>query len=80
MTKDPYQIAGTGTEQGAAGADRHGIGALRTFLWTVLVVSAAGNAVTSMGGLPIAVSLSFGVVTALCSVALILDRFRGGRA
>ena len=76
MTNDPYRIG----QGGAAAPERHGIGAKRTALWTVLVISAAGNAVTSMAGLPIPVSLAFGVVTVLCVAWLIADRFRRGRA
>ncbi|GAB3981108.1 hypothetical protein GCM10029978_080980 [Actinoallomurus acanthiterrae] len=76
MTNDPYRI----DQHSAAAPERHGIGALRTTLWTVLVISAAGNAATSTAGLPIPVSLAFGVVTVLCVAWLIADRFRRGRA
>lgn len=79
MTNDPYRL--TRPETGPGAPERSGgIGAWRTLLWTVLVVTAAGNAVTSMSRLPIAVSLSFGVVTILCIAGLLADWSRRRRA
>jgi hypothetical protein len=75
---DPYRLSGPQTDSGTP--DRSGIGARRALLWTVLVVSAAGNAVTSMSGLPVAVSVSCGVVTILCIVALLADWSKRRRA
>jgi hypothetical protein len=43
----------------------------RTLLWTALVVSALGNAGTSLAGFSIVVSVAFGVLTLLCGVGLI---------
>ncbi|MCO5967578.1 hypothetical protein [Actinoallomurus soli] len=75
---DPYRLSGPQADPGTP--DRNGIGARRALLWTVLVVSAAGNAVTSMSGLPVAVSVSCGVVTILCIAGLLADRSRRRRA
>ncbi|GAA4614984.1 hypothetical protein GCM10023195_65720 [Actinoallomurus liliacearum] len=80
MTNDPFQLGRPGAEPGDPDRTGGGLNARRAVLWTVLVVSAAGNAVTSMSGLPIAVSLSFGIVTVLCIAGLLADWFRRGRA
>jgi len=40
----------------------------------VLVVSAVGNSVSSLAGVPMPIHLGFGLVTAACVVALIARR------
>ena len=44
---------------------------VRALLWVLLVLSVAGNTVTSFGVVPLAVSLAFGVVTAATAITLI---------
>ncbi|MCZ2818435.1 hypothetical protein [Modestobacter sp. VKM Ac-2984] len=44
---------------------------LRTLLWIVLVVSIAGNSVTSFSAVPLAVSIGFGLLTAVSAITLI---------
>ncbi|MCZ2804354.1 hypothetical protein O2W18_04500 [Modestobacter sp. VKM Ac-2983] len=44
---------------------------LRTLLWIVLVVSIAGNSVTSFSAVPLAVSIGFGLLTAVSGITLI---------
>jgi hypothetical protein len=58
---------------------RRGGGAVRPVLWLVLVLSAAGNAGASFGGVNVALHIAFGVVTLLCAVALIAHHVRGRR-
>ena len=48
----------------------------QTLLWMVLVVSAVGNSVSSLAGVPMPVHLGFGLVTAACVAALIARRLR----
>lgn len=52
---------------------------VRALLWVVLVISAAGNAVSSLGELGTLISLGFGIVTVLCIVLLIVSHLRGRR-
>jgi hypothetical protein len=54
-------------------------GALRPVLWLLLVLSAAGNAGASFGGMSVALHTAFGVVTLLCAAALIMHHVRGRR-
>jgi hypothetical protein len=44
---------------------------LRTLLWVVLVLSIAGNSVTSFSAVPLAVSIGFGLLTAVSAITLI---------
>lgn len=44
---------------------------LRTLLWIVLVLSIAGNSVTSFSAVPLAVSIGFGLLTAVSAITLI---------
>ena len=76
---DPYRITidpqnpngpNRSTDQAPAGKPR---GFLRTLTWVVLVISAVGNSVSSFGGVPTAVHLAFGVVSAICIGALIVQ-------
>jgi hypothetical protein len=55
------------------------VGFLRALIWLVLVVSAVGNSVSSFGGVSMAVHLGFGLVTAICVVALVAPYLRGRR-
>jgi hypothetical protein len=54
-------------------------GALRPVLWLLLVLSAAGNAGTSFGGMNLALHAACGAVTLGCAVALIVHHVRGRR-
>lgn len=49
---------------------------LRTLLWAVLVVSAVGNSLTSLGGGAILVHIALGIVSAASIAGLIADRLR----
>ncbi|GAA4739670.1 hypothetical protein GCM10023328_20910 [Modestobacter marinus] len=49
---------------------------LRTLLWVLLALSVAGNSLASLGVLPLALNIAFGVVTAACVVALVVDHLR----
>lgn len=80
---DPYRPTGPGGGTGAGPearpADATRAGAVRTLLWIVLVISAAGNMVASYSGAGTPVHLVCGVVTALCVTALVVQRLRGRR-
>ena len=52
----------------------------RTAVWTVLVLSAAANAATSMSGLSTLLAVGFGVVTLGCVAALVADYLKRRRA
>ena len=52
-------------------------GALRAFLWVLLALSVAGNALSSFASVPVWVSLSFGLVTAASIAALVVLHRRG---
>jgi hypothetical protein len=57
---------------------RRGGGALPGLLWGVLVISAVGNAVASLGGLGLGIRLTCGIVTVVC-VALLIVGYRAGK-
>ena len=69
---DLYRITGDARIPGGPPAGPR-TARLTVVLWTVLVVSAIGNSVSSVGGVPLPVHLAFGVVTAAC-VGLLLAR------
>jgi hypothetical protein len=72
---DLYRITGDPQEQSPpSGAARTTV--LSALLWTALVVSAVGNSVSSLGGVPIAVHLGFGLVAAACVVLLLIRHLR----
>ncbi|HJE59109.1 MAG TPA: hypothetical protein K8V84_11470 [Nocardiopsis listeri] len=75
---DPYRFSSTPADQGRRGdVTRKGRrAAFRGVLWTLLILGAAGNAVTSLGGFNALISLAFGLATVLCIVLLIVDHFR----
>jgi hypothetical protein len=74
---DPYRITeGPQTPHRAAA----GGGLARPLLWLLLVISAAGNMVTSTTGVNVFVSAAFGVVTLACATALIVQHYRQRRA
>jgi hypothetical protein len=50
-------------------------GLLKPLVWTVLVISATGNAIASLASFSTAVALPLGVMTVLCIALLIRDRF-----
>jgi Flp pilus assembly protein TadB len=58
--------------------DEQGVGVLAA-LWILLVLGAVCNAVTSMLGLNVFISIGFGLVTLASGVALVV-RYRRGRA
>ena len=52
-------------------------GILRPVLWLLLVISAAGNALTSSAGVNLLISSALGVVTLGLGVALAVHHYRG---
>ncbi|ONK10534.1 hypothetical protein [Streptomyces sp. MP131-18] len=76
---DPYRL--TGDVEGMRGASpgTGGTDVLRGLLWVVLVISMAGNMVASYAAAALPVHLAFGVVTALCVTALVVQRLRRRR-
>ena len=44
---------------------------VRALLWTLLVLSIAGNALTSSGVVPLAVTIGFGLVTGATAISLL---------
>ncbi|MFC9257130.1 hypothetical protein [Amycolatopsis thailandensis] len=46
----------------------------RALLWSVLVVSAVANAATSAAGLSVFISVTFGLLTLACGIALFAGR------
>ncbi|WP_233492541.1 hypothetical protein [Blastococcus sp. TF02A-30] len=49
---------------------------LRALLWTLLALSVAGNSLASFGVLPVALTVAFGAVTAVCVAALVVAHLR----
>jgi hypothetical protein len=49
---------------------------LRPLLWVLLVIALAANGITSLAGLPIAVSASAGVLTLVLAALLVRDHHR----
>jgi hypothetical protein len=74
---DPYRIVietkGSRQPEPAATRRTQRGSILRALTWTVLVISAIGNSVSSFGGAPSFVHFGFGAVTAICIVALSLQ-------
>jgi hypothetical protein len=74
---DPYRIVidtnGSRQPEPAPARPRDRGTIVRALIWTVLVISAVGNSVSSFAGLPTLVHLGFGVVTAICIVVLSLQ-------
>jgi len=77
---DPYRITGApeAPDRAAAASPRGGAG--RPILWLLLVISAAGNMVTSTTGVSIVVNVAFGVATLAFATALIVQHYRRRRA
>ena len=72
---DLYRITGAPqVPSPPSGAPRTTV--LSAVLWIVLAVSAVGNSVSSLGGVPIAVHLGFGLVTAVCVAGLVAGHLR----
>ena len=46
---------------------------IRTLLWSILVISAAGNSLASVGGAGVLIHVALGIVTAVCAAGLIAD-------
>jgi hypothetical protein len=76
---DPYRFTGPADDHAPTRSGVSGSDVLRALLWTVLVISALANTVASYGDASTAVHLAFGVVTAACATALVLQRLRGRR-
>jgi hypothetical protein len=74
---DPYRIVidtqGSRHPEPTTTRPRDRGAVLRALVWTVLVISAVGNSVSSFAGLPTLVHLAFGVVSAICIVVLSLQ-------
>jgi hypothetical protein len=76
---DPYRIIEpSGTPQ-AMPPTRDGGGVVRPLLWLVLVISLAGNVVTSSMSISAFIGIGFGLLTLSCGVALVVDHYRRGR-
>ena len=73
---DPYRISET---PGAPTAAVERRGRLRPVLWLLLVISVAGNVVTSNIGLNIMIGIGFGLATLACGAALIVDHYQRRR-
>ena len=56
-----------------------GSGIARVLLWALLVISAIGNMVATYAALGTPAHLACGSVTALCLIALVVQRLRGRR-
>ncbi|MET9258952.1 hypothetical protein [Amycolatopsis sp. NPDC004079] len=80
--KDPYRFDDGVTRKHTTPDNRSvrqsggGSVALRAGLWLLLVLSAAGNAVASLGSMDTLIRLAFGVVTVLCIIGLIVHHVR----
>ena len=72
---DPYRISEPDSAPPAI--ERHG--GLRPVLWLLLVISAAGNVVTSNIGLNMMIGIGFGLVTMACAAALIVNHYQHRR-
>ncbi|MGI5228162.1 hypothetical protein [Actinoallomurus sp. CA-142502] len=71
---DPYRITEAHETPPDSPNERGGI--VRPVLWLLLVVSAAGNMVTSTTGVNVFVGVAFGVATLACGAALIIQHYR----
>ncbi|MGY1839032.1 MULTISPECIES: hypothetical protein [unclassified Modestobacter] len=49
---------------------------VRALLWVLLALSVAGNSLASLGVLPLALNIAFGLVTAACVAGLVVDHLR----
>ncbi|MGY1855409.1 hypothetical protein [Modestobacter sp. SYSU DS0290] len=70
---DPHRIDGHPQSPPARRTDAHPV---RTLLWVLLALSVAGNSLASLGVLPLALNIAFGLVTAACVAALVVDHLR----
>ena len=75
--KDPYRL--TADTAGSPGSGAARAGALRPFLWAVVVISVIADSVSSYGSATTQVHLALGAVTALCVAVLVGHRLRGRR-
>lgn|GEM_PF-5441836 len=72
---ESYSPANTSRTPLSAGpADARG-GMLRPVLWTVLMISAVCNAVTSNADINIAIGIGFGLVTLACAAGLVAHHY-----
>lgn len=74
---DPYRI--TEAQEAPSDSASRRSGFVRPVLWLLLVVSAAGNLVTSTIGVNVFVGMAFGVATLACGAALIVQHHRQRR-
>jgi hypothetical protein len=72
---DPYRISEPDSAPPAI--EQHG--GLRPVLWLLLVISAAGNVVTSNIGLNMMVGIGFGLITLACAAGLIVNHYQHRR-
>ncbi|MFF6995871.1 hypothetical protein ACFY93_13085 [Streptomyces sp. NPDC008313] len=75
---DPYRLTPAAGREETPDRSSN-VGAVRTLLWVVLVVSVLGNTVASSAGSGIGVHLAAGGVTALCATVLVVLRMRSSR-
>jgi hypothetical protein len=73
---DPYDIIEAPSAPSAAQPASPRDGISRPVLWVLLVISLAGNMVTSSTGVNVAVSAAFGVATIACATTLIVQHYR----
>jgi hypothetical protein len=73
---DLYRITGDSPSPDRPPAAGPRTAVLPALFWTVLVVSAVGNSVSSLGGVPMPVHLGFGIVTAVCIAGLLAGHLR----
>lgn len=73
---DPYRISETPDSPPAA-VERHG--RLRPVLWLLLVISVAGNVVTSNTGMNMMIGIGFGLATLACGAVLVIDHYQNRR-
>ncbi|MFG2000458.1 hypothetical protein ACGFNU_15055 [Spirillospora sp. NPDC048911] len=77
---DPYDISpAPPSAPSARQAASPGRAVPRPMLWVLLVISLAGNVVTSTAGVNLAVSSAFGLATLACATALIVQHRRSRR-
>jgi hypothetical protein len=76
---DPYGITEAREDPDSGGGADRSSGIVRPVLWLLLVVSAAGNMVTSTTGVNVIAGTAFGVVTLACGTALIVQHYRQRR-
>jgi hypothetical protein len=77
---DPYRISEAPQAPAATSPSSPSSGLLRPLLWVLLVISAAGDIVTSSIGAHVAISAAFGLATLGLGTALVLQHYRNRRS